>query len=133
MLGDDEPLDRSSILARHSNTNTKDQGKGPIPEGRYTADPKNVSHVTGLRYVLRQFRGDWGHYRVPLTPDSTTETFGRSGFFLHGGSNPGSAGCIDVGRNEDEVFKWVTGASGVVDVRAVYPPNYVIHASEVKF
>lgn len=26
-----------------------------------------------------------------------TNTLGRSGFFLHGGTIPGSAGCIDIG------------------------------------
>jgi hypothetical protein len=34
---------------------------------------------------------------VPLEPCVGTMTYGRSGFFLHGGSYAGSAGCIDVG------------------------------------
>jgi hypothetical protein len=32
-----------------------------------------------------------------LTPNSDTNVFGRSGFFLHGGQFAGSAGCIDIG------------------------------------
>jgi hypothetical protein len=34
---------------------------------------------------------------VPLTPNPGTNTRGRSGFFMHGGKLPGSAGCIDFG------------------------------------
>lgn len=47
--------------------------------------------------LLRNLRGDWGDWRAALTPDPGTTTFGRSGFFLHGGSYPGSAGCSGVG------------------------------------
>lgn len=46
---------------------------------------------------MRNFRGDWGDWRVPLIPQKGTKTYGRSGFFLHGGSIPGSAGCVDFG------------------------------------
>ena len=34
-------------------------------------------------------RGDW---RAPLTPNPKTNIFGRSDFFLHGGTCPGSGG-----------------------------------------
>jgi len=34
---------------------------------------------------------------MPLNPNNGTQTHGRSGFFLHGGQFPGSAGCIDIG------------------------------------
>ncbi len=40
---------------------------------------------------------DWGDWYVPLNPVPGTEIFGRSGFYLHGGVFPGSAGCIDIG------------------------------------
>lgn len=38
----------------------------------------------------------WGHYRVGLTPKPTTRIYNRSEFTIHGGSYPGSAGCIDL-------------------------------------
>lgn len=47
--------------------------------------------------VARDLRADWGDWRVSMSPAPGAETFGRSGFFLHGGSVPGSAGCIDIG------------------------------------
>ena len=53
-----------------------------------------------IRSVVRNLPivgADWGSFRVPIHPESGTNIFGRSGFFLHGGNLPGSAGCIDVG------------------------------------
>jgi len=37
---------------------------------------------------------DW---RAQIFPEFTTETYGRSGFYLHGGVFKGSAGCIGIG------------------------------------
>jgi hypothetical protein len=41
----------------------------------------------------------WGHHRVWLHPKDGTTTFGRGGFSIHGGDDPGSAGCIDLTTN----------------------------------
>lgn len=38
----------------------------------------------------------WGTSRVWLQPDANTNTYGRSGFKIHGGLTKGSAGCIDI-------------------------------------
>ena len=38
----------------------------------------------------------WGDYRWALKPSKGTDTHGRSSFYLHGGSTPGSIGCIDL-------------------------------------
>lgn len=79
--------------------------KGPIPPGGYTLNSGDISEANGLRYLLRNNPwSDWGHYRVPLVPDPNTDTHGRGGFFLHGGSRPGSLGCIDVGKGEAQLF-----------------------------
>jgi RHS repeat-associated protein len=75
--------------------NVKDNG--PIPSGNYTIFTSQVSNPGFFGDVARNTRGDWGDWRVPLIPNSETPTFGRSGFFLHGGKYAGSAGCIDVG------------------------------------
>lgn len=74
--------------------------EGPIPSGRYLLDPGEISEGGFMRNML----GDWGSYRAPLHPQSGTETHKRSGFFLHGGEKPGSAGCIDVGDCDDDLF-----------------------------
>jgi RHS repeat-associated protein len=81
---------------------------GPIPEGGYLLDPNEISKGG----FLRNLTGDWGQYRAPLHPTPGTETFGRDGFFLHGGEKPGSSGCIDVGCNDSEVFDFLTGYEG---------------------
>jgi len=67
--------------------------QGPIPPGRYTLYPSEISEAG----FFRQFTGDWGTYRAPLHPQPGTNTLGRRRFFLHGGKRPGSAGCIDLG------------------------------------
>jgi len=70
---------------------------GPIPPGDYTLDANELTDPGFMWDLLRNTRGDWGDWRAPLAPNPGTNTFGRSGFFLHGGSLPGSAGCIDIG------------------------------------
>jgi len=37
-----------------------------------------------------------GNYRITLRVFPGTITHGRGGFFIHGGTRPGSAGCIDL-------------------------------------
>jgi RHS repeat-associated protein len=81
-------------------TDSSIRNQGPIPEGRYTVNPGEISPAG----FVRRFLGDWGDYRVPAHADPGTQTFGRSGFFIHGGKEPGSAGCIDVGRADKTFF-----------------------------
>ncbi|MBA5864885.1 MAG: DUF2778 domain-containing protein [Nitrospira sp. CR1.1] len=77
------------------------QGEGPIPPGDYTIDTNDLSNPDLFGDLKRHFRGpgfrDWGDWRVPIMPDKGTTISPRGGFFLHGGSRPGSAGCIDIG------------------------------------
>lgn len=81
------------------------KGKGRIPSGGYTLNTRDLTNPSLLGDLVRNYGrnghgglgGDWGDWRAPLTPNEGTYTFGRRGFFLHGGSFPGSAGCIDVG------------------------------------
>ncbi len=74
--------------------------KGPTPSGDYTLNPNEISKGSWLRDLT----GDWGDYRAPLHPNDGTNTYDRSGFFLHGGDDPGSAGCIDVGPNDKNLM-----------------------------
>lgn len=82
--------------------------KGPIPIGRWVLNKNAVTILnTGFKGTLRSVAAgvrsatgisvapDYGSFRVPLSPG--TNLLNRSGFYLHGGSFPGSAGCIDVG------------------------------------
>jgi RHS repeat-associated protein len=85
---------------------------GPIPPGGYTLNPSEISEGGFLRNLL----GDWGAYRAPLHPDAATNTFGRDGFFLHGGRKPGSMGCVDVGRSDVDLFPQLLGMEGPIPV-----------------
>ncbi|MEZ5569926.1 MAG: DUF2778 domain-containing protein, partial [Halioglobus sp.] len=87
-------------LPASSGNGTTDQtikNAGPIPAGNYTGNSSNLTDPNFIGDLARNLRGDWGDWRMPLLPNDGTNTFGRDGFFLHGGSGDGSAGCIDVG------------------------------------
>ena len=95
---------------------------GPIPEGTYLLRPWEIGVRDPLRRVRDTFaREDWGGFRVPLHPRPGTETFGRTGFFLHGGRIPGSAGCIDVGDSDDDLFQKLQALDEQVFVIVDYP------------
>jgi hypothetical protein len=87
-----------------------------VPPGSYTFNPADISETTWRRKLLP---ADWGQFRVTLAPDPLTETFGRSGFFLHGGETPGSAGCIDVGSADRVLFPILKQLEGPVTIRVV--------------
>jgi hypothetical protein len=53
-------------------------------------------------------RAAWGNFRLTIHPYPSTETYGRGGFFIHGGSTPGSAGCIDLSTNIDKFVEKLT-------------------------
>jgi hypothetical protein len=50
-----------------------------------------------------------------------TQTHGRSGFFVHGGDTPGSAGCIDVGNQDAVLFPQLRKLNEPVYLRVEYP------------
>jgi hypothetical protein len=119
-----------------------DQGTedyGPIPEGTYTFKPSDISTVNGLAFVARGLSGipqghpwsDWGHNRVTLSPSAGNQMGSRNGFFLHGGSKPGSAGCIDVGRGEGMLFPLLKSATSPVTVIVSYPSPSTITTPRV--
>jgi hypothetical protein len=68
-------------------------GTGPIPAGEYWINP---TEVWERPWYAPQKAVTWGDYRVTLHVMPGTETHGRGGFFIHGGSVAGSAGCIDL-------------------------------------
>jgi RHS repeat-associated protein len=81
---------------------------GPIPEGLYSINKSGLqllSDMPSYKQLLAPFgvtswpggSSSWGYHRWWPTPESTTDTFGRSGFTIHGGVAWGSRGCIDLG------------------------------------
>ncbi|HEX6037620.1 RHS repeat-associated core domain-containing protein [Longimicrobium sp.] len=104
---------------------------GPIPEGTYMVDPADIFNEQGLDkaiFRLRTHFADWGDYRTPLTRISGTAGVQRSRFWLHGGSIPGSAGCIDVGRNDAAVFGAIQGHAGNIPLIVQYSSPDLITA-----
>ena len=74
--------------------------KGPIPEGIYWLDPTELHdmrfwhHAPNPAYPFES--SGWGKHRITIHPHISTQTYGRGGFFIHGGDSPGSIGCIDL-------------------------------------
>jgi len=92
--------------------------KGPIPPGDYTLNPSEASEGGFLRNLLGTLGiADWGKYRAPLHPNAGTNTYNRKNFFLHGGKKPGSAGCIDIGDKDKELFPNIMKHKGPIPVR----------------
>ncbi|MBQ7127875.1 MAG: DUF2778 domain-containing protein [Alphaproteobacteria bacterium] len=95
--------------------NLKDTG--PIPEGTYVARQSELQFYKDITWDNRlrsavgfgTWRGgtdSWGESRVWLEPSKETNTYDRSGFSVHGGAEPGSAGCIDLTHHIDEFTQW---------------------------
>ena len=109
--------------------NKKDTG--PIPEGVYVIRKdrlqfyKDVDRWDRLRSEVGRgtWRGgtySWGNSRVWLEPAKETNTFDRSGFSIHGGAEPGSAGCIDLTDQIDGFTKWFENNKKDVILKVVY-------------
>jgi len=128
----------SGVVDRLGRTQPHLQGewnRGPIPEGRYGFNPALIysydRHVAALdklagllgRGGWRGGRATWGDYRVELIPDPATNLLGRDarGFFIHGGSTPGSAGCIDLCEQIGDFVHAVGTTAGTIDVDVDYP------------
>jgi Protein of unknown function (DUF2778) len=83
------------------------EDKGPIPEGKWIIRQSRYQEMPSRGWIdrikaeigLSAWPGgasSWGRHRVWLEPIKGTKTYGRSGFSIHGGATPGSAGCIDL-------------------------------------
>jgi hypothetical protein len=71
--------------------------EGPTPEGQYWIQPSELQE--NKWYRLYNTRDAWGDYWITIHPYPDTQTYGRGGFFIHGGKTPGSAGCIDLTKD----------------------------------
>ncbi|RMH10685.1 MAG: M23 family metallopeptidase [Planctomycetota bacterium] len=86
----------------------KEESEGPIPEGVYLIDTDAVIDFDTLpayKRLLKYRTDNWGQYGVRLIPLAMSETFGRSGFYIHGGTSWGSAGCIDLRTQDSDFFQ----------------------------
>jgi len=81
--------------------------EGPIPIGWWSVDPKNTLNYYAEQNVIQKLiwefeYGSWGFYKTPIKPiGENLEIKRNSGFSIHGGVVPGSAGCIDLTYEND--------------------------------
>jgi len=67
---------------------------GSIPAEDYWINPKEFWE--NAWYKITSSYSGWGDFRVTIHPYPKSQTYGRGGFFIHGGTERGSAGCIDL-------------------------------------
>jgi hypothetical protein len=118
------------------------QDFGAIPEGDFTVSLSEFSTFTAWEqswmiaggmftdpFGNALHGGDWGAGRAPLHPKSLRpapkpgcgDTSKRSGFYLHGGSLPGSSGCIDIDNSGINNFlTLLAGYKPVIPVKVSY-------------
>jgi hypothetical protein len=88
----------------------------PIPEGYYHVNPQEIQY-TGNRSSYDKLKGmvgggsfrggerSWGIGRVWINPRQVVVNgIIRGNFTIHGGSSPGSQGCIDLVDNDKSFF-----------------------------
>lgn len=96
--------------------------EGPIPEGVYWVAPGELWSNAWYRPISQ---AAWGNHRLTIHPFPDTETYGRGGFFVHGGSVPGSAGCIDLWNDMDSFATDLKEAvDGATNLYCVLTVNY---------
>ena len=117
--------------------------KGPIPEGTYYANQNQRKNITAFDAVAGTGIGianklganihrgkwnggpiSWGTKRVWLQPDANTNTYGRSGFTIHGGWSKGSAGCIDIPWQTGKLSNYLDDCQDSVPVYVKYPKKW---------
>jgi hypothetical protein len=67
---------------------------GPIPAGQYWVQPSQMWDNAWYRVAAP--RSVWGNHRLTIHILPGTQTHGRGGFFIHGGTHDGTAGCINL-------------------------------------
>lgn len=141
LVGNGRSFSVPAVSGRRTDAGTFDYSRerqrspgGPIPEGVYWIDPREIVAVQGSpgSWLLDMdsdgaYSRAWGTHRLTIHPFETTATFGRGGFFLHGGAEPGSIGCIDltsfVGAFMQELMRVRPGHKVKVRVRYVAPAS----------
>lgn len=93
---------------------------GPIPEGQYSLDPSKSNYDSWWKPGW----GDpsaWGNVRTLIEPLPGTYTGGRYEMYVHGGSAPGSTGCIDLTSSNDDFHNWLKQQSESIPLTVDYP------------
>jgi len=85
----------------NANSGNPSANFAPIPRGTYVVNPSDIEEI--------KTEGDligWGPLAVPITPTLFTriglKIIARGSFYIHGGKNPGTAGCIEIAEYTEE-------------------------------
>ncbi len=109
---------------------------GPVPEGWYQIDPLDIRAFDDLDIYQKEKsrwgrgywpggRKSWGDFRVSITPQRVEGPNGviRTNFFIHGGAEPGSRGCIDLCGHNNRFFSLFKLAKHPLKLQIRYPSN----------
>lgn len=113
---------------------------GPLPEGTYYANQNNRQSLNWKNIYLKTAEKlgvdteekctwsgwplSWGLRKIWLKPDPDTDTYGRSGFTIHGGLYKGSRGCIDIPWQTGTLSDYLDECQFSVPVKVKYPSNW---------
>lgn len=113
---------------------------GPLPEGQWLAPQSRFERIGPYGGIVG-FTGRgtwpgsttaWGRFRVWLEPVGDTKTFGRSGFSIHGGTAPGSAGCVDLTSSMDDFSRYFLAYGRDTQLAVKYPASAKPATSKAK-
>lgn len=115
----------------------KTPDEGPLPEGTYWINPQkiikspdawsfeNVGNIAAgiINTISKEKVGSmpggrpaWGEGHVQINPTKVVvDGVKRGGFTIHGGSTPGSVGCIDLTENDGNFFDFLEKHRGDQD------------------
>ena len=91
------------------------RNKGAIPWGLYYIEEKEERSAKTSPWSHGVRTNPWGDYSWTLHPDEGTDVRGRTGFFIHGGSDFNTKGCIDLQRG-DAVFQKYFVSTGLSSI-----------------
>ena len=106
---------------------------GPTPSGRYYVNQNDIQYLEN--YGSGTYGSAWtdpngipdaeeyGPMRVLLKPFESDMPYNRERIYIHGGTVPGSAGCIDLVDKIDEFINWFAKqtAFSALEVNVIYP------------
>jgi len=124
-----QPIAQSAQYTNISNV-------GPIPEGEYILPQgrgEDYSNAERMSFWHKQIQNNtpwyenpssWGYSRIPIQPQTGTNTFGRDKMYVHGGDRLGSAGCIDLTSGNDSFYKDYQNYNGSLPLTVKYPKGW---------
>ena len=91
------------------------RNKGGIPRGLYYIEAKEERSAKTSPWSHGVRTSPWGDYSWTLHPDEDTDVRKRTGFFIHGGEEFNTKGCIDLQRGDTKFQKYFvsTGLSSM--------------------